>query len=101
MGGIEFSQHIYITFPPVNIGSKKTLLNLPLQHADRVTVLLGRATITYVSVILSQYRTMTRAHGLFEIASPVSAGPWIPIIPGSQQDQDLDEQWQEEDDDEE
>lgn len=61
---------------------------------------MGRATITYVSVILSQYRTKTGDHGLFEIASPVSAGPWIPIIPGSQQDQDLDQQWQEEEDDE-
>lgn len=98
MGGIEFSQHIYITFLPVNIGSKKTLLNLPLQADDRVTVLMGRATIAYVNVILSQYRTMTRAQGLLEIASSVSAGPWIPIIPGSQQEQDLDEQWQEEDD---
>jgi len=42
---------------------------------------------------------MAKAQGLFEIASPVSAGPWIPIIPGSQQNQDLDEQWQEEDED--
>jgi hypothetical protein len=100
MWGIEFSQHIYITFPPVNIGSKKTLLNLPLQPDDRVTVLMGRATITFMNVILSQYGTKTRAHGLFEIAAIVSAGPWIPIIPGSQQDQDLDEQWQEEDDEE-
>jgi hypothetical protein len=100
MWGIEFSQQIYITFPTVNIGSKKTLLNLPLQPDDRVTVLMGRATITYVNVILSQYRTMTRAHGLFEIASHVSAGPWIPIVPGSQQDQDIEEQWQEEDDEE-
>jgi hypothetical protein len=97
MWGIEFSQHIYITFPPVNIGSKKTLLKLPLQPDDRVTVLMGRATITYVNVIFSQYRTMTRAHGRFEIACTVSAGPWIPIRPGSQQDQDLDVHWQEED----
>lgn len=41
---------------------------------------------------------MTSARGLLEIASPVSAGPWIPILPGSQQDKELDEQWQEEDD---
>lgn len=59
---------------------------------------MGRATIKYVNVIFSQYRTMTSARGLLEIASPVSAGPWIPILPGSQQDKELDEQWQEEDD---
>lgn len=52
-----------------------------------------------MNIILSEYRIMTKAQGLFEIASSTSAGPWIPIIPGSQQDQQLDEQWQEEDDD--
>ncbi len=99
MGRIEFGHHVSITFLPVNIGSKKTLLNLTLQPDDKVTVLMGRATITYVNIILCQYGMMAKAQGLFEIASPVSAGPWIPIIPGSQQNQDLDEQWQEEDED--
>jgi hypothetical protein len=98
MGRIEFGHHVSITFLPVNIGSKKTLLNLTLQPDDKVTVLMGRATITYVNIILCQYRMITKAQGLSEIASPVSAGPWIPIIPGSQQNQDLDEQWHEDED---
>lgn len=40
VGSIESSHHISITFLPVNIGSKKTLLNLPLQPDDKVTVLM-------------------------------------------------------------
>jgi len=40
-----------------------------------------------------------KAQGHFEVASSVGGGPWIPIIPGSQQNQDLDEQWQGEDED--
>lgn len=99
MGCIEFGHHISITFLPVNIGSKKTLPNLSLQYDGKVTVLMGRATITYVNIILSQYRMTAKVQGLFEIASPVSSGPWIPIIPSSQQNQNLDEQWQEEDED--
>jgi len=99
MGCIEFGHHISITFLPVNIGSKKTVPNSPLQPDNKVIVLMGRATITYVNIILSQYIMMAKVQGLFEIASPVSSGPWIPIIPGSQQNQDLDEQWQEEDED--
>jgi hypothetical protein len=63
-------------------------------------VLMGIETITFVNIILgSQYEIMTLTQSLSEIASPISAGPWIPMIPDSQQVQDLNEEWQEEDDD--
>lgn len=58
---------------------------------------MGRATIAYVNIILySQNEMITAALGLSRIGSAISAAPWIPITPVSQQDQDLGEQWQEE-----
>lgn len=50
-----------------------------------------------MSIILCSQYEMMMAQGLSKIASPISAGPWIPIIPGSEQGQDLSEEWQEED----
>jgi hypothetical protein len=62
-------------------------------------ILMGRENIIFVNIILlSQYEMMTLTRDLSEIASPISAGPWIPIIPSSEQGQDLSEEWQEDDD---
>ena len=56
---------------------------------------MRRETITFVNIILySPYEMMLAVSLTF----PISAGPWIPIIPGSEQGQDLSEEWQEEDD---
>ncbi len=68
--------------------------------SGRAIVLMGRETITLVNIILCfQYETLSMFQGLSDVSSPISAGPWIPIIPDSQQGQDLSEEWQEEDDD--
>jgi hypothetical protein len=36
---------------------------------------------------------------LFETGHPIGCGPWIPIVPGSQDGPDLDKQWEGEEDD--
>jgi hypothetical protein len=59
---------------------------------------MGRETIISVNTILCSTREMMISPGLSGIAFPLSAGPWIPILPGSEQGQDLSEDWQEEDD---
>lgn len=59
---------------------------------------MGRETIISVNIILCSTYEMIISQGLSEIVSPISAGPWIPILPGSEQGQDLSEEWQDEDD---
>lgn len=59
---------------------------------------MGRETITFMNIFLCSSYEMKIAPSLSEIASSNSAGPWIPMIPGSDQGQDLSEEWQEEDD---
>jgi hypothetical protein len=59
-------------------------------------VLMGRETIIFVNILLCSTREMMISLGFSGIASPLSAGPWIPILPGSEQGQDLSEDWQEE-----
>jgi hypothetical protein len=58
---------------------------------------MGRETTIAVNILLCSAREMI-SPGLSGIASHLSAGPWIPILPGSEQGQDLSEDWQEEDD---
>jgi hypothetical protein len=62
-------------------------------------VLMGKETIKFVNILFRSSYEMMMALGLFGIVPPISAGPWIPIIPSSEQDQDLSEEWQEGDDD--
>jgi hypothetical protein len=60
---------------------------------------MGIETITFVNIIFgSQYEIMTLTQSLSAIASPISADPWIHMIPDSHQVQDLNEEWQEDDD---
>ncbi len=68
--------------------------------SDKVIVLMRREPIASVNIILgSQHEMMTVAASLSEVGAPISAGPWIPMKPDSQQGQDLSEDWQGEEDD--
>jgi hypothetical protein len=64
-------------------------------------VLKGRSSILFVEIIHSQYgEEALNSCNPFEIASPfVSSGPWIPIMPDSHEEPDLDRKWQENDED--